>query len=370
MYVQPGTANSSFVLKSVGHQNFPALDFLRGIAAICVVLYHFSSRVEFYGLFYHAYLAVDFFFCLSGFVLFNAYYRSINSRRLEFGDFLSMRLIRFMPLVVFGNLLAAGIDLFRPGAFGFSQHLQDIVVTFVLGCLLMPTLFRTTLEDTTYPLNGPVWSLFFELFANILFFFMARSRHCVVLLSVATVLSCLFLAYYVFKTGDLHFGPHVDYFAVGFLRVTASFCFGALLNYLRYDFIRINKWLAVLIFLLTVIMPKIHALPISSAYDFAIVMVVYPGIILASSNGADRRTDRIQTLFGNISFPVYTIHYALVRVIGTLVRGLHFGPEINLLIAFVCTACIALAGYGLFYYYDVPARAALKKALLPKPHVA
>jgi len=57
-------------------QHFEILDGLRGVAAIAVVIFHFMEitipdpKNNFIA---HAYLAVDFFFCLSGFVIAYAY---------------------------------------------------------------------------------------------------------------------------------------------------------------------------------------------------------------------------------------------------------------------------------------------------------
>ena len=57
-------------------QHFELLDGLRGIAALAIVLFHFMEIIfadptqNFIG---HGFLAVDFFFCLSGFVIPYAY---------------------------------------------------------------------------------------------------------------------------------------------------------------------------------------------------------------------------------------------------------------------------------------------------------
>lgn len=87
----------------VGRQShYETLDLLRGVVAISVVLYHFSSRVNYAGLMYHGYLAVDFFFCLSGYVIFHAYFNRIRSNVMTVSEFIAARLIRFMPLVLLG----------------------------------------------------------------------------------------------------------------------------------------------------------------------------------------------------------------------------------------------------------------------------
>src|ERR1700750_3181305 len=87
-------------------QHFEILDGLRGVAAIAIVTFHFMEVVysdyskNFIG---HGFLAVDFFFCLSGFVIAYAY----DDRLAKMGviEFFKSRLIRLHPLVVFGSVI-------------------------------------------------------------------------------------------------------------------------------------------------------------------------------------------------------------------------------------------------------------------------
>ena len=214
--------------------HFETLDLLRGVAAFCVVLFHFSSRLEFGVLFFHGYLAVDFFFCLSGYVIFEAYYAKLASGRLKSQDFIVARLIRFMPLVIFGNLIAAVADIFRPGVFSFGEHVKDVFFILVISSLFLPNFYKTSLEDTTYPLNGPIWSLFFELIANIIFVFIAKSRYFWIFVKCTIFVSLMILIYASQITGDIHFGPHLDFFPYAIPRVLCSFFAGVLLHNVTY----------------------------------------------------------------------------------------------------------------------------------------
>jgi peptidoglycan/LPS O-acetylase OafA/YrhL len=58
-------------------QHFEILDGLRGIAALSIVLFHFMEIVyqPSKNFIAHGFLAVDFFFCLSGFVIAYAYHQ-------------------------------------------------------------------------------------------------------------------------------------------------------------------------------------------------------------------------------------------------------------------------------------------------------
>ncbi|MFX7620634.1 acyltransferase family protein, partial [Acinetobacter baumannii] len=73
---------------------YEALDGMRGIAAIGVLIFHLSILGIRVG--DHGYLAVDFFFILSGFVLSHAYTDRLTT--IQFGSFLRQRIIRIIPL--------------------------------------------------------------------------------------------------------------------------------------------------------------------------------------------------------------------------------------------------------------------------------
>src|SRR3954466_7485531 len=98
-------------------EHFPALDGLRGVAALAVVVFHFMEMVigNYSQLVIgHGWLAVDFFFCLSGFVIGYAYDDRIGSMGLL--KFARVRLIRLHASVVFGSvlgLIALYADPFR-----------------------------------------------------------------------------------------------------------------------------------------------------------------------------------------------------------------------------------------------------------------
>ena len=89
------------------------LDGLRGVAALMVVWFHVceafaTSHVD--QRINHGYLAVDFFFVLSGFVIGYAY--DDRWGRMTYRDFFKRRLIRLHPMVVMGMLIGAAAFYF------------------------------------------------------------------------------------------------------------------------------------------------------------------------------------------------------------------------------------------------------------------
>ena len=159
--------------------HYNILDGLRGVAALTVVCFHLfeayatshlDQRIN------HGYLAVDFFFILSGFVIGYAY--DDRWTKMTVGEFLKRRFIRLHPMVVIGALIGAVMFYFQ------GCSVWD-VSTVSVGALLLATLMNALLIPATpgaeirgvgemYPLNGPSWSLFFEYIGNILYAFFIR----------------------------------------------------------------------------------------------------------------------------------------------------------------------------------------------------
>jgi peptidoglycan/LPS O-acetylase OafA/YrhL len=78
---------------------FDVLDGLRGVAALCILIHHWAQCVgASAGFLGHAYLAVEFFFLLSGFVISNAYEHKLM-QAMSFRRFVLIRVIRLYPLL-------------------------------------------------------------------------------------------------------------------------------------------------------------------------------------------------------------------------------------------------------------------------------
>jgi len=92
---------------------YEILDGLRGVAAVLVVAYHLFETYYHGGTsqpINHGYLAVDFFFVLSGFVIGYAY--DDRWDRMSTWGFVKRRLIRLHPMVIFGSLFGAALFYF------------------------------------------------------------------------------------------------------------------------------------------------------------------------------------------------------------------------------------------------------------------
>src|SRR5437763_7921827 len=88
-------------------RHYKTLDGLRGVAAVTVVIFHifetFSGGDHTRQIINHGYLAVDFFFVLSGFVIGYAY--DDRWGKMSLGGFFKRRLIRLHPMIIIGMLI-------------------------------------------------------------------------------------------------------------------------------------------------------------------------------------------------------------------------------------------------------------------------
>ena len=155
--------------------HFEILDGLRGVAAVMVVIFHlfdaFSVDNHLIKIINHGYLAVDFFFLLSGFVIGYAYNDRWNKMSLKI--FFKRRLIRLHPMVIMGMIIGAICFYFGASPILFPQLSQvpfwKVLLTMFVGFTLLP--LPTSMDirgwGEMHPLNGPAWTLFFEYVGNI-----------------------------------------------------------------------------------------------------------------------------------------------------------------------------------------------------------
>jgi peptidoglycan/LPS O-acetylase OafA/YrhL len=165
------------------------LDAARGIAALSVVVWHWqhffyastgrlpnnfiTSSQPFYHLltpFYKVgFIAVDFFFCLSGFVFFWLYQYIISRGELTCGSFFLLRFSRLYPLQLATLLFVAC------GQYFF--HLRTATY-FIYPCdfyhFIMNLFFVQNWWTSVVSFNGPSWSVSSEVLLYCIFFGLAR----------------------------------------------------------------------------------------------------------------------------------------------------------------------------------------------------
>jgi peptidoglycan/LPS O-acetylase OafA/YrhL len=337
-------------------QHFELLDGLRGVAALAVVTFHFMEWAytdysqNFIG---HGFLAVDFFFCLSGFVIGYAY----DDRIAKMGvlKFFISRIIRLHPLVVAGSVLGLLAFLFDP--FGGHPELYStgkLILAFFCSVLLIPLPVIADRSFNLFSFNAPAWSLFWEYVANIVYAFVLYriGRGYLLLLTILSAIAICLVGYH---SGNLMGGWSGPTFWDGGARIAYSFLAGLLVY--RSGWIIKNKLgfigLAVLLFL-AFIMPfsKWNWLsePLVILFYFPLLIALGAGATLAPG------LKKVCLFSGKISYPLYMTHYAVLWMFGNYYAS--HKPPVAQLALIIISALILLVGaaYLVMVIYDIPVR--------------
>lgn len=310
--------------------HYELLDGLRGVAALLVVWYHVFEGYAFAGGglitgMNHGYLAVDFFFILSGFVIGYAY-DDRWEKTLTMKDFFKRRLIRLHPMVIMGAVL--GVITFcvqgRVQWDGTQVATSAIMLSLLCGMFLLPALPGSTHEvrgnGEMFPLNGPSWSLFFEYIGNILYALFLRRLSTKALVGVNVVLGVLLVWFAcgdVAGIGCIGVGWTLDgvNFLGGSLRMLFPFTTGLTLSRVFKPVkVRGAFWICSVVLLLLFCVPFIEGQEpfcMNGLFEAFCIVLVFPVLIVLGASGAttDRHSTRICKFLGDISFPLYIVHY-------------------------------------------------------------
>lgn len=337
-------------------QHFEILDGLRGIAAFAVVVFHFMEWIftdpsqNFIG---HGFLAVDFFFCLSGFVIGYAYDDRIAKMGLR--NFFISRIIRLHPLVIAGSILGLFAFLFDPfGGYLELYSTGKIILAFICSIFLIPFPVIADRGFNLFSFNAPAWSLFWEYIANVVYAFVlyriARS-----FLLLLTLLSAIAICYVGYNSGNLLGGWSGPTFWDGCVRISYSFLAGLLIY--RSNWIIKSKLgfsgLTILL-LLAFVMPF-------SEYNWIsepLVVLLYIPLLISLGAGAVLKPGlkKACVFSGKISYPLYMTHYAFLWMFGNYYTN--YKPDMAKVTLIVISSVILLVGfaYAVMVVYDIPLR--------------
>ncbi|MDO3629112.1 acyltransferase [Mucilaginibacter sp. BT774] len=338
-------------------QHFEILDGLRGVAAMAVVTFHFMEMAySDYGQNFisHGFLAVDFFFCLSGFVIAYAY----DDRIAKMGmlEFFKSRLIRLHPLVIFGSILGLLAFLFDP----FGGHIElysagKIVLVFITSILLIPFPLVADRAFNLFSYNAPAWSLFWEYVANI-FYALILCRLQKSFLIVLAIISAAFIFYIAHHAGNLMGGWSWGTFWDGCARVSYSFLAGMAVY--RFNFIIKNK----LGFIgLSVLLVLAFLMPFSNKWNWLsepLVVILYFPLLVALGAGAILTTGlrKLCVLSGKLSYPLYMTHYTVMWMFGNYYANHKPGTGQLTLIIISGLIILPAFAYLVMVLYDQPVR--------------
>ncbi|MBP7985001.1 MAG: acyltransferase [Bacteroidaceae bacterium] len=371
---------------------YEILDGLRGVAAMIVVAFHLFetySKGPVFQILNHGYLAVDFFFLLSGFVVGYAY--DDRWGKMTIGGFFKRRFVRLHPMVIMGTFIGTLLYVFGEcSAFPpISQtSWQTVLAMMLLGFTMIPATRNMDIRGwgETNPLNGPAWSLQYEYIANILYATIIRHFS-------KTVLT-IFLVFAAFLTLNLTMNWDVfnvfeprnyaaftviggwsispDQIWIGVSRLLYPFFAGLLLS-------RVNKlikvrggfWWCSLLIVVILAMPRIGGMDnmwMNGIYESIMILLIFPLIVsMGAGSSVSGRSVSVCKFFGEISYPLYITHYPIVYLQvawasnhpnASLGAGIFVSVSAFILSVLVAYACLKL--------YDIPVREWLKRHWLMK----
>lgn len=370
--------------------HYPLLDGLRGVAALLVVIYHIfegfafaqTTNGEGSGLittFNHGHIAVDFFFILSGFVISYAYDERWKSMSL--GVFFKRRLIRLHPMLIMGTIIGATTFLIGGGKqwSGEATPIGWTLVAMLLTFLMIPALPSAKYEirgnGEMFPLNGPQWSLFFEYIGNIIYALFIRRLPTKVLAALCLILGALHAWIFVFDLSgydSVGIGWTIDKinFWGGMVRMLFPMTVGMLLarTFKPYR-VKWAFWVcsAMLIAIFAVpYIPTNGNISLNSLYEVVCIAFLFPAIVWLAASGSSRGlTEKISHTLGELSYPLYIVHYPLMYLFYKWLIEHHrytlsqtLAPSVT-----VIAASIVLA-YACLKLYDEPMRRYLARKFI------
>ena len=356
--------------------HYDLLDGLRGVAAITVVWFHIfeafatshlDQRIN------HGYLAVDFFFILSGFVIGYAY-DDRWKKNMTLKGFFKRRLIRLHPMIIMGAIIGC-IAFFVQG--GVKWDGTHVATSAVMLALLLAMCFIPAYPGAGYDvrgngemfsLNGPSWSLFFEYIGNILYalFIHRLSNKALTVLVILLGLGLSWFALFdVVGYGMIGVGWTLDglNFWGGMLRMLFPFTLGMLISRNFRPFkIRGAFWICSIILLGLFCVPYIEGkspVCLNGVFEMICIAVVFPLLVCMGASGktTDKQSTTICKFLGDISYPLYAIHYPIMYVFYSwlIEKQLYSLEDTWPVAAVVYFGSIALA-YLCLKLYDEPVR--------------
>ena len=374
--------------------HYELLDGLRGIAALLVVWYHvfegfaFAAGSDTISGMNHGYLAVDFFFILSGFVISYAY-DDRWKKGFTLKDFFRRRLIRLHPMVIMGAVIGAVTFCIQGSVQWDGTHIATSAVMLALLCamFMIPAVpgcrYEVRGNGEMFPLNGPSWSLFFEYIGNIIYALAVRRMSDKALKILVVILGALLLWFTAFDIsgyGNFGLGWTLDTvnFCGGLIRMLFPFSMGMILarNFGegRFKKIHVNNAFTICSVILACVLfvPAIKAvipcgamhICVNGLFEAAAIMAVFPAVVLLGASGftTGKTSTALCKFLGDISFPLYIVHYPFMYLFYSwLIRTQQFTLARTWPAAIGVFAWNILVAWLCLKFYDIPVRRFLSK---------
>lgn len=308
----PTSASASATAPAPAHRaRLDGLDALRGLAALLVTLMHVLHLAKWDNPLNRAYLAVDLFFMLSGYVIARTY-EARFAQGVAPWRFGWQRLARLWPTMALGAVLGLV-------CFWNRLPLATSLTWFGMALLLLPSSRRV---DPVFPANPPAWSIVYELFANAVHVVALRHIGVRGLLAVAAVAGAGLLAF----APNLNVGNLPGEHWLAMARVLVSYAIGMAVWRSVGERVLLPAWVWLAAMPAAILLAGLTP-PDSRWQDFAFVFALCP-LLLLSGLAPLPFARRALVWLGTISFPLYAVHFPIVLMARR--AGLHPGAGLAL----------------------------------------
>lgn len=324
------------------------LDLARFLAALIVALGHIlyftpfvSSNPKFVNLFMPLHTgstAVNYFFCLSGYVLILQLDRCDSGCR-----WILSRLVRLFPLLWIGLLLGLTVEFLQTG------KIENVYPGLALSFLGIQSLFQKYLLN----INQPLWSLSVEIVLSPFIFVIHKSRTSLIGLIVLLLGSIALIEF---------FSNSAIYMAIPFF-VTGAIC-------ARIQFLFPRKFANWLLFLVVASYPLtakyVYLMGNSSIWIFAKCLAFLFILKLLISGRPNKFIRNLGVVLGKRTFALYVVHYPLT----SFLRDSFEIQSASQLLVFVFTSILVTGVFTeiCFRFVDQLAIKTARKILYPQNH--
>jgi peptidoglycan/LPS O-acetylase OafA/YrhL len=303
-----------------------ALDGARGIAAFCILLFHLLGAK--YGYLSQLFIAVDFFFVLSGFVLAPAVSCVNNSS--DALKFLTARFVRIFPMVFSVIAFTATYDLIVMGKHWLFKQPSTDPIVLSLPVLTISFLMLQLFYKPAILVNYPIWSLSAEWVVNLFIaacnVFTMKGKY------ISLAIGLLLLAVSGVIESDLinQIGRAMWGFSVGLI---------------VFDFRdRLYEYRKLIASLLFSLVPIYFLIPILGNFQALVSVWPFSAIIIYLYNAkTSKNQSRVFAVMGKYSYGFYLWHYPMLSLIGILIEFLNLESTATYTIPLQIALCTALS---------------------------
>lgn len=348
-------------MKKIDSLRIANIDFLRGIAAIVILFWHYahfysgSSIKEqifpgyslFKAFYTKGYFGVKFFWMLSGFVFFHVYksQRNISLSNFSINRFSRLYPLHFITLLIVAILQIISLKIFN--VFQIAHYCYDAKHFFLQ--LFMASDWIT---NGSYSFNGPIWSVSVEILVYFMFFSFLKSFG----ISLKTSIGWFVWSLIVYKNSK-----------VPLLQCALLFSAGGMIHQF-HSFLKLKEIncvvLSVILIVLALFLTKI--LPFKESFIiFWFGIIIFTSVSLEDINVS---FGKFGIFLGNLTYASYLIHVPLQIIAIMILDGLIGSRDIlktNAFLGFYIFGTLFLS-YFVYNYIELPLHINLKNRFKPK----